>query len=60
MFHMFKNLVGSKSLTIQDLEPALEKMKDHLIGKLTLTFDLTSRSSTVSCNYSYISFVDEQ
>ncbi|XP_062861356.1 signal recognition particle receptor subunit alpha [Trichomycterus rosablanca] len=33
MFGMLKGLVGSKTLSIQDLEPALEKMKDHLIGK---------------------------
>ena len=29
---MFKNLVGSKTLTQEDLKPALEKMKDHIIG----------------------------
>ncbi|KAL8598050.1 hypothetical protein ACOMHN_062648 [Nucella lapillus] len=33
MFSMFKNLVGSKTLTAEDLAPALEKMKDHLIAK---------------------------
>ena len=33
MFSMFKNLVGSKTLTAEDLQPALEKMRDHLIGK---------------------------
>ena len=32
MFSMFKNLVGSKTLTKEDLKPALEKMKDHVIG----------------------------
>nr|KAG5699785.1 hypothetical protein BaRGS_013505 [Batillaria attramentaria] len=33
MFSMFKNLVGSKTLTAEDLAPVLEKMKDHLIAK---------------------------
>lgn len=33
MFSIFKSLVGSKSLTIEDMRPALEKMKDHLITK---------------------------
>lgn len=30
---MLKGLVGSKSLSREDMEPVLEKMKDHLIGK---------------------------
>lgn len=34
MFTMFKNLVGSKTLTKDDLKPALEKMKDHIIGRV--------------------------
>ncbi|XP_035825296.1 signal recognition particle receptor subunit alpha homolog isoform X2 [Aplysia californica] len=33
MFSMFRNLVGSKTLSKEDLQPALEKMKDHLIAK---------------------------
>ncbi|RUS77229.1 hypothetical protein EGW08_015004 [Elysia chlorotica] len=33
MFSMFRNLVGSKTLTADDLQPVLEKMKDHLIAK---------------------------
>ncbi|XP_076438427.1 signal recognition particle receptor subunit alpha-like isoform X2 [Babylonia areolata] len=33
MFSMFKNLVGSKTLTADDLAPVLDKMKDHLIAK---------------------------
>ncbi|XP_041030320.1 signal recognition particle receptor subunit alpha isoform X2 [Carcharodon carcharias] len=33
MFGMLKGLVGSKSLTPQDMEPILDKMKDHLIAK---------------------------
>ncbi|MBN3318037.1 SRPRA protein, partial [Atractosteus spatula] len=33
MFSMLKGLVGSKSLTQEDMEPVLEKMRDHLIAK---------------------------
>ncbi|KAG7479918.1 hypothetical protein JOB18_038864 [Solea senegalensis] len=33
MFGMLKGLVGSKSLSHEDMEPVLEKMKDHLIAK---------------------------
>ncbi|KAM7413451.1 hypothetical protein PAMA_020714 [Pampus argenteus] len=33
MFGMLKGLVGSKSLTREDMEPVLEKLKDHLIAK---------------------------
>jgi len=33
MFGMFKNLVGSKMLSKEDLAPVLEKMKEHLIAK---------------------------
>ncbi|NXE53280.1 SRPRA protein, partial [Casuarius casuarius] len=33
MFGMLKGLVGSKSLTREDMDPVLEKMKDHLIAK---------------------------
>ncbi|ESO83355.1 hypothetical protein LOTGIDRAFT_133609 [Lottia gigantea] len=33
MFNMFKNLVGSKALTKEDVAPALDKMRDHLIAK---------------------------
>ncbi|XP_060780022.1 signal recognition particle receptor subunit alpha isoform X2 [Neoarius graeffei] len=33
MFGVLKGLVGSKTLTLQDMEPVLEKMKDHLIAK---------------------------
>ena len=32
MFGMLKGLVGSKSLSCEDMEPVLDKMKDHLIG----------------------------
>uniref|UniRef100_A0A0B7AIA1 SRP54-type proteins GTP-binding domain-containing protein n=2 Tax=Arion vulgaris TaxID=1028688 RepID=A0A0B7AIA1_9EUPU len=37
VFSMFRNLVGSKTLTAGDLKPALEKMKDHLIAKNVAT-----------------------
>uniref|UniRef100_A0A182QWA7 SRP54-type proteins GTP-binding domain-containing protein n=1 Tax=Anopheles farauti TaxID=69004 RepID=A0A182QWA7_9DIPT len=33
MFSMFKGLVGSKNLTQEDMQPALDKLRDHLIGK---------------------------
>ncbi|XP_030620680.1 signal recognition particle receptor subunit alpha [Chanos chanos] len=33
MFGMFKGLVGSKSLTLEDMEPVLDKMREHLIAK---------------------------
>ncbi|KAM9217125.1 signal recognition particle receptor subunit alpha isoform 1-T1 [Leptosomus discolor] len=33
MFGMLKGLVGSKSLAREDMDPVLEKMKDHLIAK---------------------------
>uniref|UniRef100_A0A6M2DGC6 Putative signal recognition particle n=1 Tax=Xenopsylla cheopis TaxID=163159 RepID=A0A6M2DGC6_XENCH len=33
MFSMFKGLVGSKNLSRDDMQPALDKLKDHLIGK---------------------------
>lgn len=34
MFGMLKGLVGSKSLTREDMESVLDKMKDHLIGAM--------------------------
>lgn len=37
MFGMLKGLVGSKSLSREDMEPVLEKMKDHLIGMTPLS-----------------------
>lgn len=33
MFSIFKSLVGSKNLSRDDMQPALDKLKDHLIGK---------------------------
>ncbi|XP_049581129.1 signal recognition particle receptor subunit alpha [Syngnathus scovelli] len=33
MFGMLKGLVGSKSLNLDDMEPVLEKMREHLIAK---------------------------
>ncbi|XP_012693888.1 signal recognition particle receptor subunit alpha isoform X2 [Clupea harengus] len=42
MFGMFKGLVGSKSLTQEDMEPVLDKMRDHLIAK-NVAADIASR-----------------
>lgn len=36
MFGMLKGLVGSKNLTQEDMEPVLDKMKDHLISMALL------------------------
>lgn len=33
MFSLFRGLVGSKNLTQEDMQPTLEKLKDHLISK---------------------------
>lgn len=33
MFSIFKGLVGSKNLTTNNMQPALDKMRDHLITK---------------------------
>lgn len=33
IFSMFKGLVGAKNLTNEDMQPALEKLKEHLITK---------------------------
>ncbi|XP_064471703.1 signal recognition particle receptor subunit alpha-like [Ornithodoros turicata] len=33
MFSMFRGLVGSKSITAEDMRPVLDKLKDHLIAK---------------------------
>lgn len=37
MFSMFKGLVGSKSITMDDMQPALDKLRDHLINKNVAT-----------------------
>lgn len=37
MFSLFKNLVGAKNLTREVMQPALEKLKDHLIEKNVAT-----------------------
>uniref|UniRef100_A0A3B5KUC7 SRP receptor subunit alpha n=1 Tax=Xiphophorus couchianus TaxID=32473 RepID=A0A3B5KUC7_9TELE len=42
MFGMLKGLVGSKSLSREDMEPVLEKMKDHLIAK-NVAADISSQ-----------------
>uniref|UniRef100_A0A1W7R9L0 Signal recognition particle receptor subunit alpha n=1 Tax=Hadrurus spadix TaxID=141984 RepID=A0A1W7R9L0_9SCOR len=33
VFSMFQSLVGSKSITAEDMKPVLEKLKDHMIAK---------------------------
>lgn len=42
MFGMLKGLVGSKNLTQEDMEPVLDKMRDHLIGMTSLLLCGTS------------------
>lgn len=37
VFNIFKGLVSGKSLTIDDILPALDKLKDHLIAKNVAT-----------------------
>lgn len=37
MLSMFKGLVGSKSITVDDMQPALDKLRDHLITKNVAT-----------------------
>lgn len=42
VFSMFKNLVGSKNLTRDDMQAALDKLRDHLICKNVAT-DIASK-----------------
>ncbi|XP_056139312.1 signal recognition particle receptor subunit alpha isoform X1 [Lampris incognitus] len=42
MFGMLKGLVGSKSLSQEDMEPVLDKMRDHLIAK-NVAADISSQ-----------------
>ena len=37
IFSMFKGLVGSKSITLEDMQPALDKLREHLITKNVAT-----------------------
>ena len=37
-FSMFRGLVGANALTREALQPALDKMRDHLIGKRYFKF----------------------
>lgn len=37
VFSMFQSLVGSKSITLDDMVPALDKLRDHLITKNVAT-----------------------
>ena len=34
IFNMFRGLVGSKTLTKEDMASAMDKMRDHLTGEL--------------------------
>lgn len=47
MFGMLKGLVGSKNLTQEDMEPVLDKMRDHLIGMTSLLLRSTSFNTLV-------------
>lgn len=42
MLSMFKGLVGSKSITVDDMTPVLDKLRDHLIAKNVAT-DISSK-----------------
>ncbi|KAL1509715.1 hypothetical protein ABEB36_004411 [Hypothenemus hampei] len=42
MFSIFKGLVGSKNLTLSDMQPVLEKMREHLIAK-NVASDIASK-----------------
>lgn len=42
MFSLFKNLVGQKNLTREAMQPALDKLRDHLIEKNVAT-DIASK-----------------
>lgn len=37
VFSLFKGLVGSKNITMDDMQPALDKLRDHLIAKNVAT-----------------------
>jgi hypothetical protein len=37
-FSAFKSLVGDKKLTAEDIQPALDKMRDHLIGTILFLY----------------------
>ncbi|XP_076310499.1 signal recognition particle receptor subunit alpha-like isoform X2 [Tachypleus tridentatus] len=37
MFNMFRGLVGSKSISHKDMEPILDKLRDHMIAKNVAT-----------------------
>lgn len=45
VFSMFKGLVGSKSITMDDMQPALDKLRDHLITKNVAT-DIAAKLCT--------------
>lgn len=45
MLSMFKGLVGSKSITVDDMTPVLDKLRDHLITKNVAT-DISAKLCT--------------
>ena len=46
---MLKGLVGAKSLSREDMEPVLDKMRDHLIGKKSLPTYIQSNADLLTC-----------
>lgn len=59
VFSMFKNLVGSKSLTMEDIQPVVDKMKDHLICKHFFFFVVFLLKVYISLFYSVQSIKDD-
>ena len=46
MFSFFKGLAGQKTLTLDDITPVLDKMKEHLIGNTKYIILLYSQTFT--------------
>ena len=43
LFSFFKGLAGQKTLTLEDINPVLDKMKEHLVGKILNNFALDTK-----------------
>lgn len=43
LFSFFKGLAGQKTLTLEDINPVLDKMKEHLVGKILMNFALDTK-----------------
>lgn len=43
LFSFFKGLAGQKTLTLEDINPVLDKMKEHLVGKTLMNFALDTK-----------------